>query len=95
MKRLYNCTAWYDGNGLQSYDTRVIIIERKDTDYKITLFNYRSNTTLSHIRKYIKLLETQGNYDWSFRIQKLYDVAKQYKTARFIISDFDGRVKVL
>ena len=95
MKRLYNCTAWYDGNGLQSYSTRIITIERKDTDRKITLYNYRSNTTLSHIRKYIHLLETQGDFDLSYRIQKLYEVAKQYKNNNFIISDYDGRIKVL
>ena len=95
MKRLYKCNAWYDGNGLKSYDTRVITIDRKDTEYKITLFNYRSNTTLSHIRKYIHLLETQCNFELSYRIQKLYDVAKQHKLACFIVSDYDTRIKVL
>lgn len=95
MKRLYNCKAWYDGNGLQSYDTRVITIERKETEYKITLYNYRSNTTLSYIRKYINLLVKYDKYELAYRIKKLYDVAKQYKTARFIISDYDTRIKVL
>ena len=95
MKRLYHCTAWYDGNGLQSYNRRIITIERKETDCKITLYNYRSNTTLQHIRKYIHLLETEGKFALSYRIQKLYDIAKKYKNNRFIVSDFDTRIKVL
>ena len=80
---------------MQSYRTRIITIESKDTEQKITLYNYRSNTTLSHIRKYIHLLETQGNFELAYRIQKLYDVAKQYKNSNFIISDYDTRIKVL
>lgn len=95
MKRLYNCKAWYDENGLQSYTTRIITLEKKNEDTKITYYNYRSNTTLSHIRKYIILLQEHGNYDLAFRIKKLYDCASQYKNEKWLVSDYDGRIKII
>lgn len=95
MKRLYNCKAWYDENGLQSYNTRIITFENKKGNTKITYYNYRSNTTLSHIRKYINLLEEQGNYYLAFRIKELYDCASQYKNEKWLVSDYDGRIKII
>ena len=95
MKRLYHCSAYYDGNGLVSYSTRVVTIERVQDGTKITLYNYRSMTTLLHIRKYITLLESNYNYELAFRIRKLYEVAGKYKYSRYIISETDNRITVL
>ena len=95
MKRLYHCSAYYDGNGLVSYNTRVITIERVQDGTKVTLYNYRSITTLSHIRKYITLLESKGNYELAYRVRKLYEVAGKYKSSRYIINGTDNRITVL
>lgn len=97
MKRVNYCQAWYDGNGMISYNTRIVNIETKFDNtllYKVTLVNYRSMTTLSHIRKYIELLEKQGNYGLAWIVQKLYDVAKKHKTANRVIWEWDGRIRV-
>lgn len=48
MKKLFNCSARYDENNLVSYFTQVVKIENGIT----FVHCYRSNTTLSHIRKF-------------------------------------------
>lgn len=48
MKKLLNCSARYDDNNLVSYSTQVVKIQNGYT----FVHCYRSNTTLSHIRKF-------------------------------------------
>lgn len=48
MKKLLNCSARYDNNILISYTTKVVEI----CNGIIYMYAYRSNTTLSHIRKF-------------------------------------------
>ena len=48
MKKLFNCSARYDDNNLISYFTQVVKIQNGYT----FVHCYRSNTTLSHIRKF-------------------------------------------
>lgn len=54
MKNLYNCSATCDSNKLNSYNTTVCYYDSENE--KIYLYLYRSMTTLSHIRKYVKWL---------------------------------------
>ena len=83
MKRLYNCKAWYDENGLISYETQVIkYTYNGDKLVRINYKNYRSNTTLMHIRKYIKLLTDEGETEKAMHIQQFYDIGKLNKRSK-------------
>lgn len=98
MKSLYNCTAWYDRCGLVSYNTRVVTIdtfidENGKVIQPITLYNYRSNTTLSHIRKYIRLLNEECKYELARKVQMLYDYAKEHKNKQFIYMTARGDIQ--
>ena len=95
MKRLYNCQAWYDRGGLVSYNTRVITINTYVDDNgkvinDIVMYNYRSNTTLSHIRKYIRLLNEQCKYELARKVQILYDYANKHRNQQFIYMTVRG-----
>lgn len=90
MKNLYNCTATCDYNKLNSYNTTVCYYDSEKE--KIYLYLYRSMTTLSHIRKYVKwlyeknlpsrarIIEAMYNYGIRFNVSYIeYD----YKTGIF------------
>lgn len=91
MKRLYNCQAWYDDTTLISYNTTVIkIVKKQDGFYTVIMRNYRSNTTLSHIRKFIKLLREKGQAYLSNKVQATYDKAFEFKNSRYVVNDILG-----
>lgn len=93
MKRLYHCTAYYDNNNLQSYDTMIIT---KSWDSKgreiITYYNYRSATTIQHIRKYIRQLWDNLAFDMSRKVSQLYQYAMRHKNQAYIYM-IDGEIK--
>lgn len=84
MKRLYKCSAYCDENILISYKTK--IIERLLDEYGREMFvyyNYRSMTTMSHVRKYVEWLRSNGYNYWQ-RVQDLYVYAVAHKEQRYI-----------
>lgn len=56
MKKLLNCSAKYDNNTLVSYTTKVVEIRNGI----IYMYAYRSNTTLSHIRKFVDVTNNES-----------------------------------
>ena len=56
MKKLLNCSAKYDNNTLVSYTTKVVEIRNGI----IYMYAYRSNTTLSHIRKFADVINNES-----------------------------------
>lgn len=96
MKRLYHCSAHYDNKGLISYSTRVVNIQYNDKEQaKVILYNYRSSTTLQHMRKYIRLLEEEREFRLAHTIRTLYRIAGENKDKNWIIQDFDGKIMVI
>lgn len=98
MKRLYNCQARYDKNGLVSYKTRIINIEHYLQDdntllYTVSMFNYRTTTTLSHIRKYIRILKETYQYELANKVQRLYDYANKHKNQIMIYMTVNGVIQ--
>lgn len=90
MKKLYNCKAEYSIYSLKSYDTE--IIDFNSDTYLCIMRNYRSNTTLLHIRKYIKKLREEGCYGRANIVKELYDYASKHKYYRYIVMDMTRKV---
>lgn len=70
MKKLLNCSAKYDNNTLVSYTTKVVEIRNGI----IYMYAYRSNTTLSHIRKFADVINSptvKMVYDWLIQTKQL------------------------
>lgn len=68
MKRLYSCSARYDSSQLISYSTLLY----QCTTHKHFLYVYRSNTSMSHIRKFIKKLREDGLRDRANDVEMMY-----------------------
>ena len=87
MKRLYHCQAWHDENGLISYKTRVIEFKRSEFGIsEINYFNYRSITTLQHIRKYIYYLIETGKSIIASYIEEMYNMARDKKIKKLTLN---------
>ena len=81
MKKLFNCSARYDENNLISYFTQVVKIENGIT----FVHCYRSNTTLSHIRKFAQATNNT-------LVKDLYDMCIKGKYLCAIYNGFTGEV---
>lgn len=92
MIKLYNCSAKCDFNTLQSYNTIVF----QQIDNKFYMHAYRSNTTLSHIRKYIKWLRESGvNYIYSSTVATMYEMLIRNKKTYMVYDGNMGTVEYL
>lgn len=87
MKNLYNCSATCDTNKLNSYSTTVCYYN-SDTK-KLNLYLYRSQTTLSHIRKYIEWLRGKSLNGRADIIQNMYNYGIRFKSL-YLEYDFEN-----
>lgn len=78
MKKLYNCNAEYDVYNLKSYNTMII---KRDGDL-VYYNNYRSHTTLLHIRRYIDKLCELNHFNDYPSLNFISIVCRLYKVAR-------------
>lgn len=78
MKNLYNCSATCDSNKLNSYNTTVCYYDSEKE--KIFLYLYRSQTTLSHIRKYVKWLNEKYLSKRANIIKAVYNYGIRFKS---------------
>lgn len=79
-KTLYTCTATYDTEtlNLTSYKTEVVSFEYRG-DWRLVIINRYSQTTQSHIRKYIKRLRELGFYLTADLLEQCYKDAVRSK----------------
>ena len=92
MKRLYKCSAYCDDNNLISYRTQIITRYFDERGREMFVYyNYRSITTLSHVRKYVEWLRSKGCDYWQ-KVQDLYVYAVAHKEQRYIYM-LDGVIK--
>ena len=68
MKRLYFCSATVDEFGLVSYNTRTVSISGNS----VSLHMIHTNTTMSHVRKYIGYLRECGKNDLADKVNACY-----------------------
>ena len=80
-KNLYTCTATYDTEtlNLTSYKTEVVSFEYRN-DWRLVTINRYSQTTQSHIRKYIKRLRELCFYLTADLLEQCYKDAVRSKT---------------
>lgn len=90
MKKLYNCSAEYSTYSLISYNTEIINFNCEE--YLCVMRNYRSNTTLMHVRKYIKKLREEGFNGRGNIVQALYDYASKQKYYKYIVMDITRKI---
>ena len=57
-KQLYSCNAMVNKLGLISYHTVIVAIDEQND--KVIMNLYHSNTTMSHVRKYIGYVRECG-----------------------------------
>ena len=79
MKNLYNCSATCDYNKLNSYNTTVCYYDSEKE--KIYLYLYRSMTTLSHIRKYVKWLNEKHLSKRANIIEAMYNYGIRFNVS--------------
>lgn len=95
MKRLYNCSAWCNQNDLRSYETLIIRRYYKlDNTEVIEYRNFRTMTTLMHIRKYMKWLEERKCYRYADRLRILYIYSMKHREKRGFVM-IDGAIQDL
>lgn len=82
MKRLYNCSAWYDKSTLLSYNTKIIEFNDNGT---AELHVYRSITTYQHIRKYANRLFEIGEPKKGQAVRVLYRLMLENRKAHDIV----------
>lgn len=69
-KQLYYCNARVNKLGLISYNTTIIAID--EPNGKVIMNLYHSNTTMSHVRKYIGYLRECGKNDLADKVSMCY-----------------------
>lgn len=69
-KKLYSCNAMVNKLGLISYHT--VIVEIDEQNGKVIMNLYHSNTTMSHVRKYIGYLRECGKSDLADKVNACY-----------------------
>lgn len=78
MKRLYSCSARYSSSQLISYATTLYQADAFGYHF---LYVYRSNTSMSHIRKYIKALREDGYTKRANIVEMLYRLCIDQKVS--------------
>ena len=94
MKKLFNCSARYDENNLVSYFTQVVKIENGIT----FVHCYRSNTTLSHIRKFAQATNNtlvKDLYDMCIKGKYLCATYNAHTGEVLLENDYEQAVKRL
>lgn len=69
-EKLYSCKALVSKVGLISYNTTIVTIDEPNN--KIIMNLYHSNTTMSHVRKYINYLRECGRDDLANKVNACY-----------------------
>ena len=69
-KQLYSCNAMVNKLGLISYHTVIVDIDEQND--RVIMNLYHSNTTMSHVRKYISYLRDCGKSDFADKVSACY-----------------------
>lgn len=88
--QLYSCTATVSNRGLVSYRTRIVAI----SDKTIKMHLVHTNTTMMHVRKYIKLLRACGEQSTANIVEALYRMCIRHKAQDAVYNAEDGTVSV-
>ena len=88
--QLYSCTATVSNRGLVSYRTRIVAI----SDKTIKMHLVHTNTTMMHVRKYIKLLRACGEQSTANIVEALYHMCIRHKAQDAVYNAEDGTISV-
>ena len=88
--QLYSRTATVSNRGLVSYRTRIVAI----SDKTIKMHLVHTNTTMMHVRKYIKLLRACGYTSIANMVEALYHICIRHKAQDAVYNMEDGTISV-
>lgn len=88
--QLYNCKATVSKKGLVSYNTQIVELNNEN----ITMHLVHTNTTMQHVRKYIKYLKEQRQNDIANKVEALYRACIDHKAQYAKYNGIDGTFEV-